>query len=165
MVEICPQGVLLKKCKASKWECSFCFTPTAEYLWLKKRINKLKCVWFVDIPATMSSPTSTPGSHKRGRNGNPGTRKFICSTVPLGATEMIVGGVCLCPCILVWSCFCALCILSQQWGPHISSVSAAQRPGLLYWGPDADAHLPCHGHAQSSSPSGHFSVLQPTSFR
>lgn len=30
------------------------------------------------VSATMSSPTSTPGSRKRGRNATPGTRKFTC---------------------------------------------------------------------------------------
>lgn len=62
----------------------------------------------------MSSPTSTPGSRKRGRNGNPGTRKFICSTVPLGATEMIVGGVCVCVLVYWYEVVFVPCVFSAS---------------------------------------------------
>lgn len=41
--------------------------------WTKQMLPGLAGVW-----ATMSSPTSTPGSRKRGRNATPGTRKFTC---------------------------------------------------------------------------------------
>lgn len=61
-------------------------------------------------------------------------------------------------------CVC-VCDISEQRGPHISSVSATQGPGLLGWRSDADAHLPCHRRPESSRPSGHLAVLQPSSLR
>lgn len=58
-----------------------------------------------------------------------------------------------------------VCDVSEQRGPHISSVSATQGPRLLRWGSDAHAQLPCHRRPQSSRPPGHLAVLQPSPLR
>lgn len=113
---------------------------------------------FEGLPATMSSPTSTPGSRKRGRNATPGTREFPC-LMRVAVSKRF----------LLWVDQCNVCVCvcdnSEQRGPHISSVSAPQGPGLLGWRPDANAHLTCHRWPESSGPSGHLTVLQPSSLR
>lgn len=71
-----------------------------------------------------------------------------------------------CDCMMTVAYFSScLCDFSQQWGPHLASLSAAQRSGLLHRGPDADAHLPSHRHSQSCSTPGYVSALQPPTFR
>lgn len=70
-----------------------------------------------------------------------------------------------CDCMMTVAYFSScLCDFSQQRGPHLASLSAPQRSGLLHRGPDADAHLPSHGRAQSCSTPGHVSALQPPTF-
>lgn len=74
-------------------------------------------------------------------------------------------------CFFLWADPCNVCVClcvcddSEQRRSHISSVSAPQRPWLLGWWPDADAHLACNRRPESGRSSGHLAVFQPSSFR
>lgn len=110
------------------------------------------------VSATMSSPTSTPGGRKRGRNATPGTREFSCLMWVAECCSVSFSGLIHAMCVCV-------CDDSEQRRSHISSVSAPQRPWLLGWWPDADAHLACNRRPESGRSSGHLAVLQPSSLR
>lgn len=103
VVKLCPQ--VLKAVEVST------------FTWIK--INALTWIYliFLDISATMSSPTSTPGGRKRGRSSNPATRKLINRFLVL----------CLFVCLLLLTLsLCLVCPQPAARAPHHLPLSAAK---------------------------------------
>lgn len=76
------------------------------------------------VSATMSSPTSTPGSRKRGRNATPGTRKFTClmQVASWDDAFSLLGWLVQCVCVISASSEGPISPLSQRRRGHDSSA-------------------------------------------
>lgn len=108
------------------------FVVCHDSAWLntESTIVALTAPCLAGVSATMSSPTSTPGSRKRGRNATPGTREFTCLVRVVNWCGVSSSGLTCAMCV----CVCMWCQRAAR-APYLLRLSdaGARTPRLAIW--------------------------------